>query len=72
MLRVHHWMQKNPLVSIGSATMALNLTKSTVISSLERLRELHIVREVTGRQRNRIFAYDEYLAILTEGTERIS
>jgi hypothetical protein len=27
------------------------------------------VREVTGQRRNRIFAYDEYLNILNEGTE---
>jgi len=35
------------------------------------LTELGIVREVTGRQRNRIFAYQQYLAILNEGTEAI-
>lgn len=29
-----------------------------------------IARELTGRKRNRIFAYDQYLALLTEGTER--
>jgi hypothetical protein len=28
-----------------------------------------IVRELTGRKRNRIFVYDAYLAILNEGGE---
>jgi hypothetical protein len=28
-----------------------------------------IVRELTGRRRNRIFVYDAYLAILNEGGE---
>lgn len=28
-----------------------------------------ILRELTGRLRNKIFAYDEYLKILSEGTE---
>jgi hypothetical protein len=28
-----------------------------------------MVREVTGRQRGRLYIYDEYLAILSEGTE---
>jgi len=28
-----------------------------------------IVREITGRKRNRIFAYERYLAILREGTD---
>ena len=28
-----------------------------------------IALELTGQRRNRIFAYDRYLSILTEGTE---
>ena len=30
---------------------------------------MDIVRELTGRRRNRLFVYDRYLAILKEGTE---
>jgi hypothetical protein len=33
------------------------------------LTKLGIAREQTGRKRNRVFAYDRYLAILNEGTE---
>jgi len=32
------------------------------------LGELGIVRELTGKQRNRAFAHDRYLALLGEGT----
>lgn len=28
-----------------------------------------IVREITGKARNRVFAYKRYLTILNEGTE---
>lgn len=28
-----------------------------------------MVRELTGRRRNRLFVYDRYLAILNEGAE---
>ena len=28
-----------------------------------------IARETTGRQRDRLFVYDEYVAVLNEGTE---
>lgn len=31
--------------------------------------ELGHARELTGFRRNRVFAYDRYLAILSEGTE---
>jgi hypothetical protein len=42
-----------------------------VAKSLEHLRQLGIVREMTGRQRHRMFVYEPYLAILNEGTEPI-
>jgi hypothetical protein len=32
-------------------------------------REHGIAREITGGQRNRLFAYDAYQAILSEGAE---
>jgi hypothetical protein len=35
------------------------------------LMNLGLVRELTGYRRNRVFAYDQYLAILGEGTEPI-
>ena len=37
--------------------------------SLEHLIELGIVRELTGKRRNRLFAYRKYLAVLDQGTE---
>jgi hypothetical protein len=36
---------------------------------MECLVALEIAREVTGGRRNRVFAYDAYLAILGEGAE---
>ena len=33
------------------------------------LMSIGLVRELTGFRRNRVFAYDRYLAILGEGTE---
>jgi hypothetical protein len=42
-----------------------------VAKSLEHMRRLGIVREITGRPRHRLFVYDAYLAILNEGTEPV-
>lgn len=36
---------------------------------MEKLVNLGIVKELTGGRRNRVFAYDQYLALLNEGTE---
>ena len=37
--------------------------------AIEALTALGIVRELTGRKRDRVFAYDRYLAVLNEGAE---
>jgi Fic family protein len=71
-LRVHQLMRKKPLVSVPRAATELGLTPPTVAAALQHLQRLGIVREVTGRQRDRLFVYSAYLAILNEGTEPLS
>ncbi len=48
-----------------------SLSFATAAKAMDRLMAVEIVSELTGRQRNRVFAYDRYLAILNEGTEPI-
>ena len=38
-------------------------------SAMDPLMELGIACEVTGKRGNRLFAYDRYLTVLSEGTE---
>jgi Fic family protein len=45
------------------------LSFPTASKVIETLVELGIAREITGGRRNWLFAYDAYLAILSEGTE---
>jgi hypothetical protein len=47
------------------------LTFPTAAKGVDVLIRLNIVRELTGRKRNRIFAYDSYVALLNEGTEPV-
>jgi Fic family protein len=70
-LRVHEYMQKKPLINIGLAARALNLSVPTVSAALVRLEEMGIARETTGRERDRIYAYTQYLNIVSAGTEPI-
>jgi Fic family protein len=67
-LRVHEYMQKKPLINIGVAARALNLSIPTVSAALKRLEELAIAKETTGKERDRIFAYTKYLEIVSAGT----
>jgi DNA-binding transcriptional regulator GbsR (MarR family) len=47
----------------------LGLPPPTVSSAVECLEVLGIVREITGKRRDRIYVYDRYARILDEGTE---
>lgn len=68
-LRVHDLLQQRPIVSITAACKALELTHPAVNKSLRKLEELGIVREITGRQRNRLYLYEAYMVILSQGLE---
>jgi Fic family protein len=68
-LRVHELLQGRPILTIQSASKALGMSFPTVGAALDHLREAGIVRETTGRQRGRIFAYSSYLGLLDKGSE---
>ena len=68
-LRVFEHLQRNPIISIPGAAASIGLSAPTVAKSMEHLRRMGILREITGRQRDRLFVYDAYLSILNEGTE---
>lgn len=62
-------LRRRPLTSTKQLKELSGLSFPTAGKALEILVELGIAREITGGQRNRLFAYDAYLAILSEGTE---
>ncbi len=68
-IRVHQYLQGRPIASAIDIADTLELSRPAVRSALVRLEEAGIVSEITGRERYRLFAYDEYLKILAEGTE---
>ncbi len=67
--RVHEALKARPVQTLASAAEATGLSFSGTSSAMRRLVQLGIAREMTGRRRNRLFAYDRYLAELIEGTE---
>ena len=71
-LRIQEFMQRNPLIRIRTAAKALKLTVPTVTSALNHLVRLGIVKEVSGKQRDRLFAYSRYVNMVSEGTEPLS
>ena len=70
-LRVFQHAQTSPILSIPATAQKLGISFPTVTSAINHLQKLGLLREITGRQRRRLFVYDAYLKILNEGTEPI-
>ena len=71
MLQVHDIMRTSPFVTATTAVKRSGLSTPTVNVALAELRTLEIVREVTGRKRTQVYAYQAYLAILGEGADGV-
>jgi Fic family protein len=67
--RVLDQLRRHPITTIPNAAAQLHLTAPTVRSAVENLEGLGIIREITGKQRDRIYLYDQYVRILDKGTE---
>ncbi len=68
-LRVHQLLQQKPIINIPDTAKKLGISVPTITKSVQHLEDLRIVREITGKQRGRAFAYSGYLEILSRGTE---
>jgi len=68
-LRIHTDLKRHPVLSVPVAAKRLRMSQPTIQSAISELERLGIVKEITGRQRGRLYTYSEYLAILDEGTE---
>lgn len=67
-LRVLEVHRARPLLSIREASARTGLSFPTVSAAMEALVGLGVVRELTGKERRRVFVYSEFLAVLSEGT----
>ena len=62
-------LRRRPLVTINGVAKDARMSFPAASRAIDTLVELQIVHELTGKQRNRVFVYDRYLAILSEGTQ---
>lgn len=68
-LRAHEALKERPIASIQEISRRSGISFPAATAGLSLLDELGIAREFTGRKRNRLFGYAQYIAILNEGTE---
>ena len=68
-LRMHDALKARPILSLPVACQDTGLSFQAAASAMEMLVRHRIARELTGKRRGRLFAYDAYLSVLAEGTE---
>ena len=68
---MHDALKSRPVHRLQDVASSTGLSFPAAAAGMGVLMELQIAREVTGKQRNRVFSYDGYLAILNEGTENL-
>lgn len=66
---IHDALKRSPLRSSKSLAPWTELSVPTINAMLEALADLGVVREITGRKRNRLYRYEAYVKLLSEGTE---
>jgi Fic family protein len=69
LLEIYELMRTTPFLTAAAAAERSGRTMPTVNAAFAQLQQLGIVDEVTGRRRDRVFAYRAYLDVLGEGGE---
>ncbi len=67
--RVYGALRARPVTTIPDLCKRASVTYPTAAKAMATMQSIGIAREVTRAMRNRVFAYDRYLAILSEGTQ---
>jgi Fic family protein len=65
-VRLFDLLPSNPVVTLAHATALIEVTKPTVLKAISALEDAGILVETSGKSRDRVYAYQTYLDILTD------
>ncbi len=68
-MRVFDVFRSRPITTIREVRQRTGLSAPTAGRAVQALESLGIVEELTGRRRDRVYAYSRYIAILNEGAD---
>ena len=71
-LTVYDYLKKKIAIRIPETAAACGTTKPTVKRAIDDLLQLGIVAEITGKPRNKVYVYREYLDILNQDDDNLS
>ena len=66
---MHQVLKERPITSLQEVSQRTGLSFPAASAGMQVLERVGVVRELTGKKRSRLFGYQQYLGILTEGTE---
>jgi len=67
--RLFENLPQNPVVTVKSTVNICNTTKPTAAKAIGSLCDAGILREISGRSRDRTYEYVQYMGVLRKGTE---
>jgi len=67
-LLVFEYLASHPIIDIGKTAEALDVSYNTVSAAVKRFMDADILVQMENINRNRTFAYRDYLDILRKGT----
>jgi Fic family protein len=68
-VRLFELLPDHPMVTLQSAVALLGTSAPTTGKAIDVLCRMGILHEVTGRKRDRVYAYQAYLDVLAEDTD---
>ena len=68
-LKIPDYLRRRPYLAMTKVAAELDISVPSTTSTVQKLVKMGILKEMTGKSRNRIFAYEAYLEILAAGTE---
>ena len=71
MVRLVDLLFERPIVSIRQVESSLGVPYLTALRHIEKLVEAGVIREVTGRSRNRFYQADEILKVIGAPAEEL-
>ena len=66
--KVLSYLEEHPIIEINKTAASLGISYGTAASAVKKLCDLGILKQTNNAQRNRVFAYEEYLDVLRSGT----
>jgi len=62
-------LPQHPIVTLASAIKLIGASQPTAGKAIDALSQSGVLHEITGRKRDRVYSYKEYLDVLSEQTD---